>query len=68
MNRKRVLTVLRVAIAVIVLAAVVWAVAKNWTEVSAHLSKISWPVFALSSLAAAVGTWLTMLGWRVILR
>ena len=68
MTRRRVLTIARVAIAVIVLAAVVWAVAKNWTEVSAHLDKISWPVFALSSLAAAVGTWLTMLGWRVILR
>ena len=35
---------------------------------SAQLDKISWPMFALSSLAAAVGTWLTMLGWRVILR
>ena len=68
MSRKRVLTIARVASAVIVRAAVVWAVAKNWTEVSAQLDKISWPVFALSSLAAAVGTWLTMLGWRVILR
>jgi len=67
MTRGRVLTILRVAIAVIVLAAVVWAVAKNWTEVSVHLDKISWPVFVLSSIAAAVGTWLTMLGWRVIL-
>jgi uncharacterized membrane protein YbhN (UPF0104 family) len=68
MTRGRVLTIVRVAIAVIVLAAVVWAVAKNWTEVSVHLSQISWPVFVLSSVAAAIGTWLTMLGWRVILR
>ncbi|TQM63868.1 lysylphosphatidylglycerol synthase domain-containing protein [Humibacillus xanthopallidus] len=68
MTRTRVLTVVRVAFSVTVLAAVVWAVAKNWTEVSVHLKQISWPVFALSSLAAAVGTWLTMLGWRVILR
>ena len=68
MTRKRVLTIVRVAFSVIVLAAVVWAVAKNWTEVSEQLDKISWPVFALSSLAAAVGTWLTMLGWRIILR
>ena len=38
MTRGRVLTIVRVAIAVVVLAAVVWAVAKNWTEVSVHLS------------------------------
>ncbi len=68
MSRGRLLTALRVAISVIVLAAVVWAVAKNWTEVSVHVGQISWPVFALSSVAAAVGTWLTMLGWRTILR
>ena len=68
MTKGRILTGLRVVIAVTVLAAVVWAVAKNWAEVSVHLKQISWPVFALSSLAAAVGTWLTMLGWRVILR
>jgi uncharacterized membrane protein YbhN (UPF0104 family) len=68
MTKGRILTALRVVIAVTVLAAVVWAVAKNWAEVSVHLKQISWPVFALSSLAAAVGTWLTMLGWRVILR
>ena len=66
-KRARVLSASRVVVAVVVLAAVVWAVARNWSEVSVHLGKISWPVFALSSLAAAVGTWLTMVGWRVIL-
>ncbi|MCU1535744.1 MAG: hypothetical protein JWP82_95 [Humibacillus sp.] len=66
-SRGRVLSVARVVVALVVLAAVVWAVARNWSEVSVHLGKISWPVFAVSSLAAAVGTWLTMVGWRVIL-
>jgi uncharacterized membrane protein YbhN (UPF0104 family) len=66
-TRARLLSAARVAVAVVVLAAVVWAVARNWADVSVHLSRISWGVFVLSSLAAAVGTWLTMVGWRVIL-
>ncbi|MDN5790654.1 MAG: flippase-like domain-containing protein [Micrococcales bacterium] len=57
----------RIVIATLTLAAVVYAVARNWTDVSAHLREISWPAFALASLAAALGTFLTMLGWRVIL-
>ncbi|WP_076259293.1 lysylphosphatidylglycerol synthase domain-containing protein [Intrasporangium flavum] len=68
MTRKKLLTVLRVAIAVVTLAAVVYAVARNWSDVSVHLDKISLPTFAWSTLAAAIGTWLTMLGWRTILR
>jgi hypothetical protein len=68
MKRRNLLNIARVTIAVVMLAAVVYAIAKNWTDVSAHLSQISWSTFLWSSLAAAVGTWLTMLGWRVILR
>ena len=68
MTRKKILTVLRVAIALITLAAVVYAVARNWAEVSVHLDKISWSTFVWSTLAAAVGTWLTMIGWRTLLR
>lgn len=67
MNRARLLSLTRVTVAVVTLAAVVYAVARNWSEVAVHLGRISWPVFALSSLAAAAGTWLTMIGWRVIL-
>ena len=33
-----------------------------------HLDKISWSTFLWSTLAAAVGTWLTMIGWRTLLR
>ena len=67
MSRQRLFSVARVVIAVVVLAAVVYAVVKNWSDVSVHLSQISRGTFALSALAAAVGTWLTMLGWRVVL-
>lgn len=57
----------RVLIAALTLAAVVYAVARNWADVSAYLREISWPAFALASLAAVAGTLLTMIGWRVIL-
>lgn len=67
MSRQRLFTVARVAIAAIVLAAVVYAIVKNWADVSTYLGQISKGTFALSTLAAAVGTVLTMLGWRVLL-
>lgn len=68
MTRQRILTIVRVGIAVVTLAAVVYAVAKNWADVSVHLKEISWQEFGLASVAAAVGTWLTMIGWKTILR
>jgi uncharacterized membrane protein YbhN (UPF0104 family) len=68
MTRKKILTVLRVAIALVTLAAVVYAVARNWADVSVHLDQISWSTFLWSMLAAAVGTWLTMIGWKTLLR
>ncbi|WP_330472751.1 lysylphosphatidylglycerol synthase domain-containing protein [Terrabacter sp. C0L_2] len=68
MTRKKILTVLRVAIALVTLAAVVYAVARNWADVSVHLDEISWSTFLWSTLAAAVGTWLTMIGWKTLLR
>jgi len=68
MTRKKILTVLRVAIALITLAAVVYAVVHNWAEVSVHLDQISWSTFLWSTLAAALGTWLTMIGWKTLLR
>ena len=68
MTRQRLVTGLRVGIALLTLAAVVYAVVRNWADVSVHLGKISWGTFLLSTLAAAVGTWLTMLGWKTLLR
>ena len=68
MTRKKILTALRVAIALITLAAVVYAVVHNWADVSVHLDKISWTTFVWSTLAAGIGTWLTMIGWKTLLR
>ena len=68
MTRKKILTVLRVAIALVTLAAVVYAVVRNWADVSVHLDQISWSTFLWSMLAAAVGTALTMIGWKTLLR
>jgi len=68
MTRKKILTLLRVAIALITLAAVTYAVVHNWADVSVHLDKISWTTFLWSTLAAAFGTWLTMIGWKTLLR
>lgn len=53
--------------AVLTVAAVAYAVVTNWADVSVHLSRISVGAFLLSTLAALAGTWLTMLGWRVLL-
>ncbi|GAA2742770.1 lysylphosphatidylglycerol synthase transmembrane domain-containing protein [Terrabacter aerolatus] len=68
MTRKKILTVLRVAIALVTLGAVVYAVARNWADVSVHLDQISRTTFLWSTLAAALGTWLTMIGWKTLLR
>lgn len=67
MKRTKILTVLRVGIALITLAAVAYAVVHNWAEMSVQLGKISWSTFLWSTLAAGVGTWLTMIGWRTLL-
>ena len=66
-TRRRVLRAVRVAVAVLTVAAVAYAVVTNWADVSVHLSRISVGAFLLSTLAALAGTWLTMLGWRVLL-
>ena len=58
---------MRVAVAALTVAAVVYAVVTNWADVSVHLSRISVGSFLLSTIAALAGTWLTMLGWRVLL-
>src|SRR5829696_2922890 len=68
MTRHKILTTLRVVIAVVTLAAVVYAVVRNWADVSVYLDQISWSTFLWATLAAALGTWLTMIGWKTLLR
>ena len=67
MNRSRTVTVVRIVVAVAVAVALVWGVARNWTEISQDLQRVSLGALLLSFVPAAVGTWLTMLGWRVVL-
>ncbi len=67
MTRRRLVTFVRVAVAVLTVGAVTYAVVANWAAVSVHLGQISVGTFIMSGLAALAGTWLTMLGWRVIL-
>lgn len=61
------LPVLRVAVALLVLAVVVWGVARNWSQISVDLARVDLGSLALATVLAALGTWLTMLGWRVLL-
>ena len=67
MTRSRTLAVVRLVVAAAVTVALVWGVARNWTEISQDLQRVSFAAVLLSFVPAALGTWLTMLGWRVVL-
>ena len=67
MTRARTISIVRIVVAVTVVVAVVWGVARNWTEISQDLQRVSLGALLLSFVPAALGTWLTMVGWRVIL-
>src|SRR6476646_8745995 len=65
--RARVLGTLRIIVAVVILAAVGWAVARNWQAVSQDLGRVDAPALVVATVLALVGPVLTMLGWRVLL-
>ena len=67
MTRSRTVAIVRIVVAVAVVVALVWGVARNWTEISQDLQRVSIGALLLSFVPAALGTWLTMVGWRVIL-
>jgi hypothetical protein len=67
MQRHHVLRAFRIGLAVLVLAAVSIAVARNWAEVSADIRRVSGGAMAVAALLCTVPPILTMLGWRVIL-
>lgn len=67
MTRGRAIAIVRVVVAVAVVVALVWGVARNWPEIREDLQRVSVGALLLSFLPAALGTWLTMLGWRVVL-
>ncbi len=66
-GRARVLAVVRVALLVVVLAAVAVALAKNWHEVSGNLARVDPGALALAFVLALGSPVLTLLGWRVLL-
>jgi uncharacterized membrane protein YbhN (UPF0104 family) len=67
MSRARVFTILRIVLALLVVAAVAVAVARNWTAVSADIRRIDGWAFALAAVLVCVPPVLTLLGWRVLL-
>ncbi|KRE43709.1 lysylphosphatidylglycerol synthase transmembrane domain-containing protein [Knoellia sp. Soil729] len=67
MTRKRLLDVVRVVVALLVLAAVVVAVWRNWSEVSAHLREVPAPTLAGAFVLALLAPICTLFGWRVLL-
>ncbi|MGI8718546.1 MAG: lysylphosphatidylglycerol synthase domain-containing protein [Lapillicoccus sp.] len=67
MSRTRVLMIGRVLVVLLVVAVVVWGVAGNWAAISADLRRADLLSLAGAGGLAAAGTWLTMLGWRVLL-
>jgi hypothetical protein len=66
-NRSRVVAILRIVLAVLVVAGVTYAIATNWTEVSADLRRMSPGTIALAALVGCIPPILTVLVWRRLL-
>lgn len=67
MTRARLLNLARILLAVLVLAAVSYAVADSWGSVKRDLARVSPEALGLSSLLALLGLVFTLLGWRALL-
>lgn len=67
MNRARVLVVVRYGLLVLVLAAVVWALAGSWDEVSRELGRMSAPAIVLALVLTLGAPLFTLVGWRILL-
>ncbi|GAA4347227.1 lysylphosphatidylglycerol synthase domain-containing protein [Angustibacter luteus] len=67
MTRGRWLVVVRVVVGLLVLAAVVVAVVRNWDAVSADIARVSAGALALSSALALLSLVFTLIGWRALM-
>ena len=67
MTRSRILATLRIALALLVLAAVVLAVGRNWTQVSHDIRRVRPADILLAGALACLAPLLTMLAWRRVL-
>ncbi|NYG07667.1 hypothetical protein BJ986_002154 [Phycicoccus badiiscoriae] len=66
-HRARVFSGLRTLLALLVVAAVTVAVARNWHEVSTDIGRIDAATFALAAVLVCLPPILTLFGWRVLL-
>lgn len=66
-TRKRLVDAVRIGFLVLVLAAVGYALARNWGEVSGSFARIGVGPLALGLLLALLSPALTVLGWRVLM-
>lgn len=67
MTRSRILSVLRIALALLVVAGVALAVGRNWAQVSHDISHVKLGDLVLAGGLVALAPILTMLGWRRLL-
>jgi glycosyltransferase 2 family protein len=66
-TRSRLFTSLRTLLALLVVAAVSVAVARNWQQVSADIGRIDAGTFALAAVLVCLPPVFTVLGWRILL-
>ncbi|WP_312847147.1 lysylphosphatidylglycerol synthase domain-containing protein [Microbispora sp. KK1-11] len=67
LNRLRSSPLLRVLLALVALAFLTYGLARNWTETSAALSRLSWWSLGTSFLAVLAGLGFMLVAWRDIL-
>lgn len=67
MTRNRFLAIVRIVVGVLVLVAVVAAVWRNWSDVSAHLREIPAGTLVGAFLLILAAPVFSLLGWRVLL-
>jgi glycosyltransferase 2 family protein len=65
--RARLISVARPAIAVLVFAAIAYAVASEWNGVRGALTTLDWPSVVLSFVAILAGTFAGLMAWRALL-
>lgn len=65
--RRRIIALARPAVALLVFAAIAYAIASEWSGVRGALSTLDWPSVVLSFVAAFLGTVTGLLSWRALL-
>jgi glycosyltransferase 2 family protein len=66
-TRSRLVAVLRVAVAVLIVVAIGYAVTSEWPDVRAALQMLAWPSVLLAFLSALAGMVTAVLSWRALL-